>query len=595
VARRLIGLDIGTNAVRVAEIEPGDPPRLVSFGQVALPYEAMRDGEVADPAAVTATIQRLWKELSLRKGEVRVGIASPRVLVRVVEMPQMSDDDLAGALRFQAQELIPIPLEEAVLDFQVLEAIAPPATAGAPADAEQPAELTETAQVAETQPMVRVLLAATHQETVRTLVGAVRAAGLSVGAVDLVPLALIRAIGRRVSDNGPGAEAIVSIGGGVSVVVVHELGLPRFVRILGSGGRGLTDAIARDLELSIDQAEALKRQGDRAPDDLAQRAGVAMARPLGELVEQIRGSIDYYRTQPDATRVLRVTLTGGAALTPGLVDQLGNLIGVPVDVAAPREHLAVGDIGFPDDQLPGLDPYLPVPVGLALGGLAAGRRINLLGADGRAALDRKRVLLVAGAVGTVLVLALGGLWWQKHQAVADEQDTLAQVEDENAALQHQIDTLGDAQRTQAEIEAIGGQVDTLLKTDISWSRMLQEIARTIPSDTWLTAFQGSATTDAAGTTTPATPGTTTAGGIGSANFTVVGLDFTSVSAWIQRIGTQIPSFSNLWVPSATKSGAANSADATGGVGRALVDFTSNATITEAAASNRLERLHQETR
>ena len=384
MARRLIGLDIGTNAVRVAELELSDPPRLTSFGQVALPPGAMRDGEVVDPAAVTAAIQRLWKELSLKKAPVRVGVASPRVLVRTVDLPTMSDAELAGALQFQAQELIPIPLEDAVLDFQVLESLPTPEPTG-----EGPAA----------QPMSRVLLAAAHKDLILNLTGAVRAAGLSVSAVDLVPLALVRSVGRRVADNGTGVEAIVSIGGGVTVVVVHELGIPRFVRILGSGGRTVTDAVARDLELTPDQAEAVKRQLDTAPADLADRARRAMTRPISDLVEQVRGSLDYYRTQPDSVRLLKVTLTGGGALTPGLVDQLVDTVGVPVDLARPREHIAVGDIGFPDDQLGLLDPFLPVPVGLALGGLLTGKRIDLLGTGGKEPLDRSRLLRIGVAAG----------------------------------------------------------------------------------------------------------------------------------------------------------------------------------------------------
>ena len=243
----------------------------------------MREGEIVDVGAVTAAIQRLWKELSLKKGEVRVGVASPRVLVRTVDLPVMSEEDLAGALRFQAQELIPIPLEEAVLDFQVLEQL----PVGEPA-----ADGTPPAQIQ------RVLLAAAHRDLVGSLVAAVRGAGLTVAAVDLVPLALIRAIGRRVSDNGPGAEAIVSIGGGVTVMVAHEAGLPRFVRVLGLGGRLLTDAIARDLNIPFEQAEALKRQTGQVPDQVADRARAAMARPLADIVEQIRGSLDYYRRSP---------------------------------------------------------------------------------------------------------------------------------------------------------------------------------------------------------------------------------------------------------------------------------------------------------
>ena len=190
MARRLIGLDIGTNAVRVVELEPaGELTRVTSFGQVALPPDAMREGEVVDAAAVTAAIQRLWKELSLRKGEVRVGVASPRVLVRTVDLPVMSESDLAGALRFQAQELIPIPIDDAVLDFQVLEQL-PEGEPGrrrhpAPADAADPRSPPPTATRS------------------TNLVGAVRGAGLTVAAVDLVPLAPIRSIGRRVSRTVP--------------------------------------------------------------------------------------------------------------------------------------------------------------------------------------------------------------------------------------------------------------------------------------------------------------------------------------------------------------------------------------------------------
>ncbi len=465
MARRLIGLDIGTNAVRVAELEPGDPPRLTSFGQVALPPGAMRDGEIVDPAVVTEAIQRLWKELSLKKGPVRVGVATPRVLVRTVDLPTMSDSELAGALQFQAQELIPIPLEDAVLDFQVLESLPTPEPVG-----EGPPP----------QPMSRVLLAAAHKDLIRNLTGAVRAAGLPVAGVDLVPLALVRSVGRRVSDNGGGVEAIVSVGGSVTVVVIHELGIPRFVRILGSGGRNVTDAISRELELTGDQAEAIKRQLDAAPVDLAQRARAAMVRPISDLVEQIRGSLDYYRTQPDSIRLLKVTITGGGALTPGLADQLVDTVGVPVDLARPREHIAVGDIGFPDEALPSLDPFLPVPVGLALGGALSGKRIDLLGGETKVAVDRSQLIKVGAIAGVVVLAGLAGLTYLKTKQVDDERAKLADAQRTNAVLQSKIDDLADVSKNQAEIEQRSAQTQALLATDVGWSTVLQAISRTIP-------------------------------------------------------------------------------------------------------------------
>ncbi len=579
MARRLIGLDIGTNAVRVAELEAGDPPRLTSFGQVALPAGAMRDGEIVDPTAVTAAISRLWKELSLKKAPVRVGVATPRVLVRTVDLPTMSDDELAGALRFQAQELIPIPLEDAVLDFQVLEALPiPEATGDGPPS----------------QPMSRVLLAAAHKDLIRNVTGAVRAAGLTVASVDLVPLALVRSVGRRVSDNGGGVEAIVSVGGGVTVVVVHELGIPRFVRILGSGGRSVTDAIARDLELTSDQAEAIKRQADTAPFDLVQRARGAMARPISDLVEQIRGSLDYYRTQPDAIRLLRVTLTGGGSLTPGLADQLVDTVGVPVDLARPREHVAIGDIGFPDEQLPVLDPFLPVPVGLALGGLQSGKRIDLLGGDGKEPADRSQYIKVGAVAGAVVIAGLAGLTYLKQQQVDDENNKLAAAVQKNATLDAKIADLADVAQRQTEIETLSTGTQALLANDVSWSSMLQAISRTIPTDVWLTSFQG--TVGATGGAAPAAPAptggvaapTTSGGPSGTVNFGGIAYDYDAVAAWIQRIGSDIPSFSGLWVPQASKATTGDESSTAGAStsGRENVTFSSTANITAEAKSKR---------
>jgi type IV pilus assembly protein PilM len=592
MARRLIGLDIGTNAVRVAEIDPGDPPRLTTFGQVALPFEAMRDGEVVEPAAVTEAVQRLWRELSLKKGAVRIGVASPRVLVRTVDLPAMSDDELASALEFQAQELIPIPLDEAVLDFQALERLEPALPAPDQGDDEDvPAS-----------EMIRVLLAAARRDTVSTVVHAVRAAGLTVSAVDLVPLALVRAIGRRVSDNGNGAEAIVSVGGGVTTIVVHEAGLPRFVRILGSGGRGLTDAIARDMALTVEQAEALKRQGALAAQEHAQAASSAMARPLADLVEQIRGSLDYYRTQPDAARILRVTLTGGAAQTPGLSEQLRELIGMPVDFAQPREHVVVGDIGFSDDQLQAIDPFLPVPIGLALGGISAGKRINLLGgrATGRAEIDQRRVLMATAAAGVVVVGLLGGYYMWRKQTLDHEKSKLATATATNASLQSQISKLQSAETTQTKIDNLTQQESQLLATDVSWSAMLEDISRTIPPDVWLkgfTATEGTSTTGAAGATAGAAPppstnapitgqpstGASATGPSGTVNFNAAGLSYQSVAAWLQNVSL-LKEFTNLWVPTATKG-------QSGTAGQVIVTFNSTASITNAAKSQRQSNLN----
>jgi type IV pilus assembly protein PilM len=573
MARGVIGLDVGTNAVTVAEVVPGSPPRLVAFGQVALAREVMREGEIVDADAVTEAISRLRTELGLRRARVRVGVASPRLIVRQVEMPVMTREELAGALRFQAQELIPIPLDEAVIDFAIL----------------------GTVETEPGVPMMQVLLAAAHAATVARLVDAVEGAGLGVESVDLIPLALIRSLGHSVSDNGGGAEAIVSFGGGVTCVVVHEDGIPRFVRVLGTGGRELTDAIAAALELPFETAESVKRQVGAVSDDVIARAGVALERPLAALLDEVRSSLDYYRNQPGAARLLRVVTTGGGSLLPGIVDRLSTLVGLPVAVAEPRSILTVGDIGFDEAELPRLDPYLPAAVGLALPPGPTGAAIDLLPHASRAPNARARLIAGGLAAAAALLLLLAVPTVMKQHSISNEHKKLAAQQQENRSLQAQIGQLADAQAKQDRLVALQQQITTLVATDVSWSRMLQDIARTIPNDVWLTSFQGSVTpavpTAAPPVTTPTSPGQTTPSTLavpstpdtsqltGTVNFAAVGLDYPSVAAWLKMI-SQLPSLSDLWVPSITK--------ATLGT-RDVVNFTSTAALTPKARSDRLER------
>ena len=124
MATRVIGLDIGSFAVRAAELTVGGgQPQLLRFGQVSLPAGAMRDGEVADAGAVSSALRRLWSEGGFKNKKVVVGVANQRVIVRQAELPAMTEPDLRAALRFEAQELIPIPVEDAILDFQILEPV----------------------------------------------------------------------------------------------------------------------------------------------------------------------------------------------------------------------------------------------------------------------------------------------------------------------------------------------------------------------------------------------------------------------------------------------------------------------------------------
>jgi type IV pilus assembly protein PilM len=553
MATRAVGLDVGTHAVRAAELALGrDDATLVRFGQVTLPPGAVRDGEVADPPAVAGAIRRLWSEAGFRARRVIVGVGNQRVIVRQAELPALSEEDLRSALQFEAPELVPIPIEEALLDFQVLEHFVG----------------------ADDAAMVRVLLVAAQRDMVRSLLAAVEGAGLEATMVDAVPFALLRALAgataHLASDRGP-AEAIVDVGAGVTNVVVHEAGVPRFVRILATGGAALTEAIAADLGVDLDMAEDLKRRAQPGSlDQLEARAARLIDERVRPLVDEIRGSLDFYQAQAGAAAISRVLLSGGGSRLRGLAERLRGELGLPVEAAHPLLGIRVGRTGIPEEQLVDAEPLLATPIGLALAGRPpeTGRRLNLLPREVAAVREQRRAgMLVATGVG-VLALGLGLVWAAGRGQVSAARDDAAAAEATVARLRAQVAGLQGVSQLEALLEARRQMVTAALADDVSWTRLLTQIATVIPNDVWLTSFS-------AQKTGRAPDGTAT----GTVNVSAMGFDHTSAARWLLRVG-ELPSLTGLWLPSSTRSGAG---------AESLVSFQSTAQLTPAAHTDRSRR------
>jgi type IV pilus assembly protein PilM len=544
---RAIGLDIGTFAVRAAELDVGGArPTLLRFGQVTLPPGAVVNGEVEDTEAVGAAIRRLWTESGFRSKQVIVGVANQKVVVRRAEVPAMAEDDMRSALRFEAQELIPIPVEDAVLDFQVL----------------------ETVPNAEGEGRARILLAAAQRDMIRTHLAAVERGGLTATTVDLVPFALIRALGgpEEFLPEGNRSQAIVCIGAGVTNVVVHESGVPRFVRILPVGGDDITQAIAEELDVDLDLAEDLKRRADeQSADDLEARTAAIVNQRLGTLVEEVRGSLDFYLAQPDAVPFARVLITGGASRTRGLLERLQQALGgTSVELARPLAAVALGRTGLGEEQIAEAEPLLAVPIGLALAGapLEKGmRRISLLPPEELVVREQRRQLVwVLTAVAGLFALLLM-LWLVRGTQVGSENRKANEAEVRVQALQRQVNQLQDLTALQTELRNRQLAAQAVLADDIAWTRVLQDVAVAIPNDVWLTSFTGHK--GAGGTS------------VSTAVFQAMGFDQTSTARWLLRIG-DLSEFNGLWVPSSTKQAGP----------RGLVTFTSTANVTAAAVSDR---------
>lgn len=343
-----IGLDIGTSVVRAAELSfSRGGTTLDRFGQVVVPEGAVRDGEVVDEEQVTAAIKHLWSATGFSHKRVVLGVANQRVIVRQMDLPWMAQAELRASLAFHVADVLPIAVEQSVLDFYPLEEIT----------GDDGARL------------LRGLLVAAQRDTVLSNVRCAEAAGLRVTSVDLTSFAVLRSIGRQ-TDLSVGTEALIDVGARVTNIVVHRAGVPRFVRILLMGGQDVTDAVSEQLGVPLEQAEGMKQHFATygTGDELAM-VSRTVATTSQDFVDEIRGSLDYYASSSPGSPVERIVVSGGGSRLEGLIERLTSGTRLPVVTGDPLWPLRIGRTGLDDDQLEFIKPLAAVPVGLALGAM----------------------------------------------------------------------------------------------------------------------------------------------------------------------------------------------------------------------------------
>lgn len=348
--KSIVGLDIGHGVLRAAEIVgPNKPrPQLVKYEEMTLPIESVSRGEILDREMVARALRLLWSRARFGTRDVVLGMGNQRVLARDFTVREAPLARIREGLPFQVQDLLPVPVNDALLDFYPISR----------RDSEQ-------------GPMVSGLLVAAIKDAVLANVEAVESAHLNVAEVDLIPFALTRLLLGSVADAG--VVALVEIGASTTSVVIAVNGIPHFVRVLSSGSRDITDAVVARQGVSFEEAEALKRSigvgADTAdPDRFATIETLNAA--TGELLASIRNTIAYFTSQHPLFAVGHIALTGGGAAMPGLREAVGELIGLPVLDLDPLSRVAVHrSVG--DDALRLVRDTAPVAIGLAFGSSAA--------------------------------------------------------------------------------------------------------------------------------------------------------------------------------------------------------------------------------
>ena len=344
MSKTRIGLDVGSTAVRAAEVGGSlDDPSLVRAAQVDLPPGAVENGEIKDPEAVAQALRELWRRGGFKNKQVYMAVGNQRVVVREIVVPWLPDKELKDSLPYQVQEFIPIPVEEAVLDFDVLEEFEH-----------------------EGAKMIRVLLVAAQRPMVQQVVEVAHQAKLEPVGVDLTAFALVRSVANRDGSlfEASGEEAVVDVGAEITSIVVHEGGVPRFVRMLPTGGNDITAAVSRALSVTMDEADRLKAgvpvQGSSVSVEDARQVANGRA---ASFVDEIRSSLEFYAAQTPRARITRVLVTGGGSKLQGFVELLQERLTIPVDRAHPFQTVqAHRDLDSEAEAL------LAVAIGLAIPG-----------------------------------------------------------------------------------------------------------------------------------------------------------------------------------------------------------------------------------
>ena len=336
---RIVGLKIGASQLAAACVSNNGSNELLQVAREALAPGIVVGGELRDPDALAEALKDFFARHGLPKKGVRLGIANNRIGVRTFEVAGIDDPkQLANAIRFRAQEALPIPIDQAVLDYQVL-------GEGVGEDG---------------QPSKRVLLVVAYRELIDRYVDACKKAGITLVGIDLEAFALLRAL--QAPQEGAGTDAtaalvVVAIGHERSTFAVSDGRVCEFTRVLEWGGSALNVAIARAVDAAPSEVEGAKRAlaltDEMVPDGLtaeqAKNARDSMRRGIQTFARELVSSLQYYQNQPGSLGIGEIVLTGGTAHLPGLSGELERLIGVHVRVGDPLARMKVSKkVGQPE-------------------------------------------------------------------------------------------------------------------------------------------------------------------------------------------------------------------------------------------------------
>jgi type IV pilus assembly protein PilM len=341
-AKSVVGLDIGSSAVKAVELKPaGRAYKVAAYGREPLPADSIVDGAIIDGAAVADAIKRLFERRSIRTKDVAVSLSGNAVIVKKITLPLMTEAELAESIYWEAEQYIPFDIQDVNLDYQVL----------------------ERGEAAGKSTM-EVLLVAAKKEKIADYTGVISQAGRNAVVLDVDAFALQNAY-----EANYGVEAgvvVVLLNAGASATTINILNGEQsvFTRDISIGGNAYTEALQRELNLPYESADQLKR-GQPVDGVTFEDARPVLRAVTENVMLEIQKTFDFYKASAASDQVDRIVLSGGASRAEGFAEMLTERFNAPVEVFDPFRRVT-----FDAKKLGGDDPDAAatsaVAVGLAL-------------------------------------------------------------------------------------------------------------------------------------------------------------------------------------------------------------------------------------
>ena len=343
--KNIVGLDIGSSHVKVLELTQTKTGarRLVNFGMVRLPPEAIVDGAVMNTNAVVDAIRELVQRHRIKTREVVTSVSGHSVIIKRINLPVMTSEELDESIQWEAEQYIPFDVNDVNIDVQILD------------------------ESGDEAGQMEVLLVAARKELINEYVSLIHEAGLVPTVIDVDAFAVENAfeLNYELPDE---TIALVNVGASTVNINVLRNGITAFTRDVGIGGRQVTEEIQRALNISFEEAESMKIGGDeRDANAVVPEEIEGVIRTVSEsIATEIHRSLDFYLSTAAGDNLSRIYLSGGGARTPGLGTAISRLTHTPIEVLDPFRRIEIDERVFNPRYLQDTAPQACVSVGLAL-------------------------------------------------------------------------------------------------------------------------------------------------------------------------------------------------------------------------------------